>query len=217
MKTLTDALRTQAARRPGEAVGLPQYAYDVRLRNYVRVSTGRMVPRREISDLLRSVVDESGQAMREFGRLAARGEISPREFYEAMQLTVRQAYNASAALGKGGWAQMTPADWGRNGYNLRLEYERLREFARALEAGELTEKEAGARAKLYADSAFSRYWQIRQENERNAGAQEGRIRTAGDDRVCARCLAEAAKGWQPIDEMAMPTIHAGCRCEAEFR
>lgn len=189
-----------AARRPGGSVGLPGYAYDERLHNYVRVSTGRMVPRREISDLLRSVVDESGQAMREFGRLAARGEISPREFYEAMQLTVRQAYNASAALGKGGWAQMTPADWGRNGYNLRLEYERLREFARAIEAGERTEAQAAAQAKLYADSAFGRYWQIRQEAERNAGTQEAKLVTVGDERVCfpAWTLVETSQGAVPI-------------------
>jgi len=189
-----------AARRPGGSVGLPGYAYDERLHNYVRVSTGKMVPRREISDLLRSVVDESGQAMREFGRLAARGEISPREFYEAMQLTVRQAYNASAALGKGGWAQMTPADWGRNGYNLRLEYERLREFARAIEAGERTEAQAAAQAKLYADSAFGRYWQIRRQAERNAGTQEAKLVTVGDERVCfpAWTLVETSQGAVPI-------------------
>lgn len=210
-------LVTLAARQPGGSVGLPGYAYDKRLRNYVNVASGRMVKRREITDMLRSVVDEAGQAMREFGRLAANGEISPREFYEAMQLTVRQAYNASAALGKGGWGQMTQADWGMNGYRLRLEYENLRNFAQALEAGELSEAQAGARAKLYADSAFARYWEIRHEAEKNAGTQEARLLTAGDDRVCDLCLAEQAKRWQPIGEIKLPTLHAGCRCEVEFR
>lgn len=213
----TPHLVTLAARQPGSSVGLPGYAWDSRLRNYVSVATGRMVKRREISDLLRSVVDEAGQTMKEFGRLAANGEISPREFYEAMQLTVRQAYNASAALAKGGWGQMTQADWGMNGYRLRLEYENLRNFAQALEAGEVSEAQAGARAKLYADSAFGRYWEIRHEAEKNAGTQRARIKTAGDDRVCETiCRPEEKKGWQPIGEIKVPPMHAGCRCDEEF-
>lgn len=211
------------ARRGGEKVGLPGYTWDDRLRNYVDLSTGRMVKRSEIADLLRSVTDRAGDTMAALGERVANGKITPREFYEAMATTVRQSYNANAALARGGWAQMTPADWGRNGHALRVEYERLRAFAQEIQDGKLSltqrplsEAQIVARARLYADSAYGRYWQITDERARAAGLKQGRTRTAGDDRVCEICRGEERKGWQPIVSFRPPLYHAGCRCDAEY-
>lgn len=212
------------ARRGGERVGLPGYAWDERLHNYVDLSSGRMVSRSAINDLLRTATDAAAETMGNLGRKVANGAITPREFYEALQTTVRQAYNANAALARGGWAQMTPADWGRNGHALRMEYERLRNFAQEIQEGRLSltqrplsEAQIVARARLYADSAYGRYWQIKDERAREDGMREGRTRTAGDDRVCQICKGEERKGWQTIDNFRPPLYHGGCRCEAEYR
>lgn len=202
------------ARRAGEAVGLPGYAWDSRLHNYVNLSTGRMVSRREVHDLLRDVVESAQQAMMTFGRLAGEGQMTPREFYEAMKTTVRQAYNAAAALSKGGWAQMTPADWGANGRLLRDEYQRLRNFAQDLADGKLSPAQAQARAALYGDSAYGRYWAMEDARRLALGGSE-RLITVGDDRVCPICLKIEARGWQPLGTTKVP-VHPACRCDKEY-
>ena len=57
------------------------------------------------------------------------GALSPADFLRAMQEDIKLQTNTNAALAKGGWAQMTPSDWGSNGAQLRQEYANLRNFA----------------------------------------------------------------------------------------
>ena len=202
-------------RQPGSAVGLPGYSWDDRLRNYVSSDTGRMVKRGEVTDLLRDMTKASEERIGDFGRLAANGSISPRQFYEAMQQEIKLATNTNAALAKGGWAQMTQADWGANGYQLRQEYANLRNFANEIAAGNLSPAQIEARANLYANSTYSRYWEIRTEQERQAGMMQEKLVTMGDSRVCEECMAEAGRGLMPIGTFN-PPIHPGCRCDVEY-
>jgi hypothetical protein len=206
------------ARLGGEPVGLPGYAWDTRLHNYVNLVTGRMVSRQSIVGLLTDVVDRAGETMSKLAAAAARGEITPRQFYELMQRETKHAYNAAAALGKGGWDRMTPADWGRNGRQLRDEYTRLRNFAADLAAGKLSEPQARARAALYADSAYRRYWELDQERQIQQGAKEEHWVTVGDERVCPICRELEARGWAALGSLPLPGMpHAGCRCAKEYR
>jgi len=145
-------------RWPGRAVGLPDYIWDSRLRNYVSRATGRMVSRALLQDALGAVCDRGAETLAAIAQAGQAGTLTPRQFYEAMQREVRQLYNASAALGKGGWAQMTPSDWGTVGRALRDEYGRLANFAAGLADGTISEAQALARARLYADSAYRQYW-----------------------------------------------------------
>jgi len=202
-------------RQPGSTVGLPGYSWDDRLRNYVDNDTGRMVKRSDITDLLRDMTKASEDRISEYGRLAADGSMSPRAFYEAMQQEIKLATNTNAALAKGGWAQMTQADWGANGAQLRQEYAYLRNFAGEIAAGNLTPAQIAARANLYANSTYSRYWEITTEEQRQRGMTQERLVTMGDDKVCEICQDEASKGWQPIGTY-IPPIHPGCRCDVEY-
>ena len=196
-------------------MGLPGYAWDPALHNYVDLATGRMVKRKAVVQLLTGVVERADDVLAALARAAVRGEITPRQFYELAQREVKHAYNASVALAEGGWHQVPPAEWGRNGGYLRKEYARLREFAAAMERGELTEAQAVARARLYGNSAYGRYWDIRTAQARRRGKTRERLRTAGDDRVCPVCLDEEASGWRPIGTYRVP-IHAGCRCFLDY-
>jgi hypothetical protein len=202
----------------GTRVGIPEYGWDAKLHNYVNLVSGRMVKRELVNGLLSDVADRSATTMAELARSAVAGDLTARQFYEAMAREVRQAYNASAALGKGGWHQMGPADWGRNGGHLQEEYRRLRDFAQAIEDGTITEKQAMARARLYADSAYKRYWEEWQKQQADLGMDEESWQTVGDERVCGACLEIEALGWVPLGELPMPgDPHVGCRCEKEFR
>lgn len=202
-------------RQPGSAVGLPGYSWDDRLRNYVSNDTGRMIKRSDVTDLLRDMTKASENRISDLGKWAADNSITPRQFYEAMQQEIKLATNANAALAKGGWAQMTPQDWGANGYQLRQEYANLRNFANEIAAGNLSPAQIEARANLYANSTYSRYWEIRTEQERQAGITQEKLVTMGDDRVCEFCQGEAGRGLVPIGTHN-PPIHAGCRCDVEY-
>lgn len=204
----------------GGRVNLPGYGYDPRVRGYgyVDLGTGRFVSKQTIHGLLQDQADRSAGTMAELARAATQGTLTPRQFFEAMQREVKLAYNVDAALARGGWGQVTAADWGRNGARLKDEYRRLRDFAQDIADGKITEKQAAARAKLYADSAYKRYWEIQQEQQGKAGMDQEHWQTVGDERVCPVCSGYEALGWVPVGSLPTPgDPHAGCRCEKLWR
>lgn len=205
-------------RQPGRAVGVPDYLWDARLGNYVNRATGRMVKRAEIQGALGAVCDRGASTLAGIAQAGQNGTLTPRQFYEAMQREVRQLYNASAALGKGGWAQMTQSDWGRVGRALREEYGRLRAFAAGLADGTISEKQAIARARLYADSAYRQYWKTWGGLQEGLGNDEERWISMEDPLVCPTCRELEARGWQPIGTLPEPgEPHAGDRCQKAWR
>jgi hypothetical protein len=208
------------ARVSGARANLPGYAYDSRLRGYgyVDLTTGRFVSKATIHGLLQDQADRSAATLGELARLATEGTITPRQFYEAMRNEVKLAYNVDCALARGGWAQVTPADWRKNGGHLKDEYRRLRDFAQDIADGKLTEKQAVARAKLYADSAYKRYWEIQKEEQAKAEMDEEHWQTVGDENVCPVCRGLEYLGWVPLGTLPLPgDPHNGCRCEKEWR
>jgi len=203
-------------RRPGETVGLPAYAWDARLHNYVDIATGRMVKRTLVHDLLRTVIAGAETRIGELGRLYAEEALTGRQFYELMAREVKLVTNTATALAQGGWQNVTPAQWGANGYRLRDEYGNLREFVEAVARGELSPAQIAARAKLYANTAYGRFWELEQAAQQARGATRMKLLTVGDDRVCEICVAEARRGWQPIGTWHVP-LHPGCRCNEVYQ
>jgi len=209
--------RPPARPQPGAAVRLPGYSYDPRTHAYRNLSTGRLVARQAITDLLRDVADGAGNRLAALGRSAVRGDLTPSQFYELMQQEVKYAYNACAALAAGGWDRLTAREWGGNGIRLRAQYAYLRDFAQEIAAGKLTEAQAAARASTYGDSAYSRYWELDRQKQEAAGVTMARWQTMADDRVCPSCLELERKGFQPIASLPNPgTIHPGCRCDLVY-
>jgi hypothetical protein len=202
-------------RSPGSAVGLPGYSWDTKLHNYVDNDTGRMIKRSDIGDLLREVTKGSEERLAGYAGLVNNGALSPADFFRVMQEDIKLQTNVNAALAKGGWAQMTPADWGANGAQLRQEYANLRNFANEIAAGNLSPAQIEARAALYTNTTYSRYWEIMTEQEKLAGMTQERLVTVGDEKVCEECQGEASRGWVEIGTYN-PPIHAGCRCDVEY-
>lgn len=202
----------------GSPVGLPGYAWDPRLHNYIDMKSRRMVGRQAINDLLRSVADGSGARLEKLAQAANEWLLTPRQFYELAQREIKHSFNACAALAKGGWDRMTPADWGMNGWQLRQQYAHLRQFAADIAAKLPSLPQAMARARSYADAAFGRFWELKRGIERLRGRSEERIRTAGDDRVCDVCEGLEKQGWQPIGTLPLAgRVHVACRCDMEYR
>lgn len=83
------------------------------------------------------------------------GEISIGQWEEQMRQSIRQVHASCAAIGKGGWDEMTPADWGRLGPVVKEQYRYLHNFAQHISENRDTVslKYIQARARLYGDGA----------------------------------------------------------------
>lgn len=204
-------------RQSGQAVGLPRFAYDSRGRGakYVDLQTGQFVSNARIEELLRGVTRGAEGRMELLGMQYANGAMTGREFYEAMQREVKLVTNANTALARGGWGQVTQSDWGYNGYLMRREYENLRQLVADKEARLITDAQLLQRARLYANTAFGRYWEIETLQQAEKGNTTERVITAGDDRVCPECVGAASRGAQPVGTFTIP-LHPGCRCSKEY-
>lgn len=209
--------RPTTGRQSGAAVGLPRFAYDPRARGakYVDLTTGRYVANSQIQDLLRGYTQSAESRLELYAMQYANGNLTGRQFYDLMTREVKVTTNANTALARGGWGQVTQSDWGRNGFLMRQEYERIRQLVADKEAGLITDAQLQQRARLYANSAYGRYWEIETERQAAAGVTGERVRTVGDDRVCPECLAAEAAGVLPLGTWTLP-LHPACRCDKEF-
>ena len=203
-------------------VRLPGYVWDSRLRGgrfrsvYEDGRLGRIVAARDIVQQLRTLTERSGRLFANLAEDAFTGRITAADFQRALMGELRALYNANSALAVGGWQRMGPAEWGRNGGLLREEYRHLAAFAQELAEGKLSLAEARARAALYADNAYARYWQEDLRLKQEAGLKEERLITMGDDRVCVICRSAERQGYVPLGTFGIP-LHLGCRCEKAYR
>jgi len=154
------------------------------------------------------------------------GTISLPMWQLTMENEIKLINTAAAALARGGWSQMTQADWGWVGRRIRTQYEYLRNFAKQLESGEqVLNGTVLVRAKMYAQAARDTYEEMRRRYARlyKAAVNERRILDPLADHCLERerpgCVELAARGVQPIG--TLPPIGAAqcltfCRCHYEF-
>jgi hypothetical protein len=83
------------------------------------------------------------------------GEISIGQWQEAFKQELRQLYTSSAAIGNGGWDEMTFADWGRLGPLMKDQYRYLQGFAEHIadNADDVSLKYIKARSRMYGEGA----------------------------------------------------------------
>lgn len=117
------------------------------------------------------------------------GEVSIGQWEESMKRLVREMHTSAAAIGKGSWEDMTPADWGRLGPVLKNQYRYLHGFAEhvADNRDTISLRAIQARAHLYG----------------NAAGHVGALMEAGD--VISRRLP-----WIPKDGTTQCLV--GCKC-----
>jgi hypothetical protein len=85
------------------------------------------------------------------------GDISVGQFEESMKKLIRELHSSVAAIGKGGWNEMTWQDWGRLGPQLKEQYRYLHGFAEYITANKDTVslEYLKARAGMYGNATHS--------------------------------------------------------------
>lgn len=196
---------------------LPGYIYDAARASYRRVlpngALGSYVTRDEIIAGLRQIAAASEKMLGDLAMAVARGELTTNDGVLAGCQLLKDLYNANSALARGGWSQMTPAAWGRNGQILRSEYSYWKNFLATIARGELSEAQIRARAALYSGRAYSRFFAedrlLRLQD--NDLTWESWLDTGGAEE-CQDCMALAALGRVPIGTFKTVPGAGGTRC-----
>jgi hypothetical protein len=185
---------------------------------YVRPN-GRFVARKDVRAAIDVALEvEKGRALL-LSQELRNGTISLTTWRSEMRAMIKNVHLYDAAIAKGGFAQMTPADYGRVGQIVREQYGFLERFAGQLARGEQAlDGRFTERAKMYAEAGRKTYHQTERAVMRAAGfTREWNILHPADH--CAGCLAATAMGKVPIG--TLPAIGARdcrtrCRCTLGF-
>lgn len=146
------------------------------------------------------------------------------QWYQAMKVQIKTLHIANGALARGGWEQMSMADYKALEPEIARQYGYLRKFAEDVATGKYGANPAQNRKFLirsgqYADSGRAVY-----ENERAKATQESfggqteSKRLLGGSGHCQSCLDWAALGWIPTEIMLSQypigsgQCHANCHC-----
>jgi hypothetical protein len=197
----------------------PGIRYNPAAGRYVDGS-GRFVRQEAVRFALDAALESAEGNVKGLAERLRSGALTVAEWQVAMAREVKSVHLASAALAKGGWAQMAPADYGRAGLLLRGQYAYLREFARQVAAG--TQRPDGTlarRAAMYVQAGRNTYHLTERKDQALRGRTEERSILGVADH-CRECLQEAARGWVPLGELVpigQRICKTQCRCLVEYR
>jgi len=112
-----------------------QFGWNEVAGRYIDLSTGKFVPFLDVRDALDIVADASGARMNALTDQLIGEQISLAEWQIGMMEEIKISHTAAAASARGGWAQLSPADWGATGRMIRDQYDFLRNFANEIASG----------------------------------------------------------------------------------
>jgi len=150
----------------------------------------------------------------------AGGQVGVAAWQEAFFVELRRAHFEMYALGRGGWSNMTAADWLTVDQKLRAEWDFLQQFARQIANGELSAAQIRARMRQYESGIWSSFHKGETQAFIDAGFTEER-RVLNPAEHCVDCVGWAAQGWQTIGSLPAPGEQSACghncKCNKEYR
>ena len=190
-----------------------------RIKQFISSKLGRLSkPAQE--RLSRAVVQDHALSIKEVTSRWADGRLGIPAWHKAMRADLKNLYIQNYLLGRGGKAQLTPADYGSIGGMLKEQYRYLDNFAKELVAGTVTPAQAAMRAEMYARSAKEAHERGKARAWGEAADIERWI-VAPMLEHCEDCLAFEAQGWQPRGNFPFPGAGetrclTNCGCHKEY-
>lgn len=182
-------------------------------------ATGRFVSELNVRADLDKYIDAKNAKLDALTSQLRNREISLTDWQLQMRNELRTAHNNAAMVAKGGRDQMTNADWGRTGRELRTQYEYLDKWAADIASGKAPlDGRANARARLYGNASRGTYEQQRKAMAADKGNDE-EMRVLHAKESCQGCISWAGY-WAPIG--TLPKIGSqqcsqNCLCTFSYR
>lgn len=177
-------------------------------------SNGQFVARPKIRAAIDDVLRKNALRVRDLSNQLRAGSISLDTWWFEMRAAVKDANLFSAAAARGGWAQMTPTDFGRVGAAVRRQYAYLDRFVGEIDAGMTLDGRFLNRAMSYMNSGRTLYEDITADVDEDRGMTEEKNVLSSAEH-CGGCLDETARGVVPIGELVPignRTCRGNCRC-----
>ena len=185
-------------------------------------ATGRYVSELNVRGDLDKYIDAKNTNLDALANQLRNREISLADWQLQMRNEIRNMHNAAAMVAKGGRDQMTYADWGRTGRELRNQYAYLDKWAADIASGKVKlDGRLAQRAKLYGQAARGTYEQQRRTMAATGGNdEEMRILHAKESCTGPTGCTTFAGYWAPIG--TLPNIGdldcgANCACTWDYR
>lgn len=188
---------------------------------YIFTDSKTIVKPKLVKAAAESVVDETKFRMAEMVLRLQRHEIELAELYLEGRRHIKTLTIAEAALARGGWDQMRPADYAKAAEVVAKQWgywnERMEVAERGVYGPDFNRRGFSSVVGQYAEAGRSTYENTRLQVRKEGGAVEAR-RILGAADHCPSCEEWAALGWIPVDEMESEyPIGAGecrhyCRC-----
>jgi hypothetical protein len=198
----------------------PQYTWSEAAGRYVSTATGRYVTFDSVRQATEAVTRRSQANIKALAESLRAGEVNLADWQSGMTRELKMLHLSSAAAARGGWAQMTQADFGQVGAQLKTQYNFLNRMAGQIADGtQALDGRLVVRVNLYAQSGRGTFEDMRRRIEEAGGAELER-RVLGIADHCKDCLREAAKNWQPIGVLARigdSICRTNCHCHFEFQ
>jgi hypothetical protein len=176
-----------------------RYRFNPVANRYI-AANGRFVSWLTVRSEMNHLVRESEQKIVDLTADLRGGMISVSTWQREMAEELKSLHMSSYALQKGGWAQMTPADYGRIGGLLQFEYRKLARFAAEMADRGRVHGGDTARARQYARAARHTYFlALRLELQQRGFDEEKSVLSPVDN--CAGCIEQERIGWQRIGDM----------------
>lgn len=186
---------------------------------YVNRATGRFVSELSVRADLDTYIANKNAGLDALANQLRNREISLADWQLQMRAEMRNMHNAAAMVAKGGREQMTHADWGRTGRELRSQYEYLDKWAAQIANGEAPlDGRFNARAKLYGNAARGTYEQERRAVAADKGNDE-EMRILHAKESCNGCKTYSGY-WAPIGDLpklGTQDCTTNCLCTFEYR
>jgi hypothetical protein len=185
---------------------------------YRDTSTGRYVQGATVRRELDRYLDTADPAKALAEALRGR-QVSLADWEVGMRRVVKNTHLNAIALERGGWANMTPADYGRAGQIIREQYGYLRGFAADIASGkQRLDGTLGVRAKLYSQAGRNSYYRSKAANMSDKVTHQMSVRSARDS--CRQCLDLDRKVFR-IDDASFPlpgrrVCNHNCQCHLAY-
>jgi hypothetical protein len=222
------------------------YTWDGRLNHgrggFRSEATGRAVAWAEVRAALDRTLDSAAKEMASLSAQLQDGRLSLAEWQQRMSAEVKSAHVTAYVLQRGGWQQMSPADYGRIGralYNPNGkpdgvgaeawgEYQYLRRMAEEIATGkQRLDGTLLRRARQYAQAGRHTYHRAQEAALAALGFDEARYVLNPADhcqddpaRGTMGCVTRAGMEWQPLGvlpRIGETTCNRNDRCDAEYR
>lgn len=142
----------------------PGWIWDTASRRYRDTTTGRYINQRTLDGLRDTFIDAQKERIDTITDRLVAGDTNVQQWVLEMRKAIKDTYITEYSASRGGVNNVTQAEWGRTGQQLRQQYEYLNKFAQDVIDGKLSPGQINARAKLYIESASQIYERGKVEN-----------------------------------------------------